>query len=85
MPIIRPPEPKLSVTVSLQQKVNFPGKYESADVFLSVSGVTEDTTPDEMDTIIGQGKIAYSKLAKAISEKVNNLRYTGGVAEEDDE
>ena len=84
MSYIKPPAPQLTMTVSLQQKVNFPGKFESADVFLSISGVSESTTPDEMDEMISQGKVAYSKLAKAITEKVSNLRLNKGVTEEDE-
>lgn len=71
--------PELSMSISVQQKVRLSRQYEMAEVFVSISGVTPDMTPDQMDEMIeGNGKIAYSKLAAAIKEKVVNLRSDGG-------
>jgi len=64
------PEVKpLSLCISATRRVNL-GNYESADVFLSISNVTEQTTQEEIDALLnGNGKIAYSSLTRALQEK----------------
>ncbi len=66
-------ESKITTTVSVSRKVNT-GNYESADLFVAISGITEDTTPDEMDWMLDQGKIAYSKIADRIREQTTEIR-----------
>lgn len=74
---------ELTSTVSVQQKVNI-GRYESADLFMSVHGVGVNTTPDEMDEIIAQSKVVYSKLAREMKMKVAAIRNTNGHDEEEE-
>lgn len=69
-PVIKP---ELTTTVSVHQKVNIQN-YESAEVFVSVSGITMHTTPDEIDDMLEQSKVAYSKLAGVMKAKVALLR-----------
>ena len=69
---------KPTVTVSLARKVNM-GNYESADFFLSVSGISEDTTPEEVDIAIEGGKLAWDKIKLAVAQRVEAARY--GISE----
>lgn len=61
---------ELSMAISLARRINL-GNYESADVFLSLSGITATTTAEEMDQMLDvQGALAYSKLKAALNEKI---------------
>lgn len=64
----------LSISLSVSRKVNL-GNYESADAFVSISGVTAETTEEEMDALIaGNGALAFAKIASALKEKVKAAR-----------
>ncbi len=68
-----------TVTVSMARKINL-GNYESADCFVSISGVKVDTTPEEMDALLETGKVAWEKVAGALRaevRKINEQRATG--------
>lgn len=64
---------KPSLSISLSQKVNL-GNYQSADAFVSVRGVTEDTTDEDLERLMGRGKLAWNKLAGALTEEVRRIR-----------
>lgn len=66
-------EGEITTAVSVDYKVNL-GNYESASTFVSISGVTKDTTPEEMDEMIEQSKIAFSKIVKRIQTNAAKLR-----------
>ena len=67
-------EPILSASVSVSMKVNL-GNYQSADVFVSLSGVTPETTEDEMDALItGNVEAAYKKCLAAVKAKCREVR-----------
>ena len=60
----------LSITISLERTLNL-GNYNSAKVFISLGGITKDTTEEEMDELLdGQGALAYSKVKTALAAKV---------------
>lgn len=63
----------LTLTASISRKVNL-GNYESAEVFVSLSGLTRDTTEAEVDAMLeGPGAIAWKKLLAAVNEKARAL------------
>ena len=71
MPSIEQP---LTLSVSLSRKINL-GNYESADVFVSVSGITAETPSEEMDQLIEtQGALAYRKIAEALKSRIADAK-----------
>ncbi|MFN0131260.1 MAG: hypothetical protein ACKVW3_01815 [Phycisphaerales bacterium] len=68
--------PGLTATLSVARKVNL-GNYESAEVFLSISGITAETTADEIDDMLQGGPaLAYDALRAATKRKADALRQT---------
>jgi hypothetical protein len=71
--------PELTITCSVQMKVNL-GNYESADAFLSISGVNEFTTAEEIEALLdGPARIAYDALKPRLAERVRALRAKEGM------
>lgn len=69
--------PPLSISLSVSRKINL-GNYESADAFVSISGVTAETTEAEIDALIeGKGALAFQKIAAALNEKVKTVGTIG--------
>jgi hypothetical protein len=64
-------EPTLSVSVEM--KVNL-GNYNSAAAFVSMTGVTAETTEEEMDRLLSNGRVAWDKLRADLAEKVRELK-----------
>jgi hypothetical protein len=62
-----------SVSISADMKVNL-GDYNSAGAFVSISGVTAETTEAEMDAALANGKIAWDKLRADLREKLQAIR-----------
>jgi hypothetical protein len=69
-----PDQEGLTATMSVAMKVNL-GNYESADAFISVAGINEFTTKEEVEALLdGSGRIAYDVLKARLSERVRELR-----------
>jgi hypothetical protein len=70
----------LTLTASVSRKVNL-GNYESQDVFLSVSGITQETTKQEITSLVeGAGEVAYGVIREAVERRITALRQpTNGV------
>ena len=65
---------QLSGSISISMKVNL-GNYESADAFLSLSGITAETTQEEIDELLdGNVKISYDALKLRMRERIGDLR-----------
>ncbi len=64
-------EPTISVSVSM--KVNL-GNYESADAFVSLSGLPEGTPLEEIEALLDTGKLAWGAMTERLVSKVNELR-----------
>ena len=65
---------KLTGTLSISMKVNL-GNYESADAFLSVSGVTTETTDAELSELLdGKMSLTYDALKVRMAERVKEFR-----------
>lgn len=62
-----------TVAVSLEMKVNL-GNYESAAVFLSVSGLEEGATEQEIAKLLDTGSIAFGVVREAMIEKIAAVR-----------
>ena len=64
-------EPTVSVSVSM--KVNL-GNYESADAFVSVSGLPAGATTEQIEELLDTGKLAWSLITARLGDKVRELR-----------
>lgn len=64
-------EPRVSVSVAM--KVNL-GNYESADAFVSVSGLKEGATAAEIEALLDTGKLAWSLMTTRLGAKVAELK-----------
>ncbi len=62
-----PREP--TTTVSMSRKVNM-GNYESADVFVSLSGVRAGMTAEELAPLLDTTKVAWDLVRAALVEQV---------------
>lgn len=64
---------KPRVAVGLSMKVNL-GNYQSAEINLHVSGLTEDATPEEVAALLdGPGRIAFDAARDRLRTKVNEV------------
>lgn len=74
----------LSMSVSMSRKVNLERvlgpkyRYEAAEVFVSISNVTADTTSAEIAALLIPGGIAWAEakaaLASSVDDAVRDLR-----------
>ena len=65
---------KIAGTITVSMKVNL-GNYESAECFISINNITEDTTDAEILTLLdGRMKVSYDALKYRIKERVDDLR-----------
>jgi hypothetical protein len=62
-----------SLSLSVEMKVNL-GNYNSAGAFVSMSGVTAETTQEEMDGLLANGRVAWEKLRADLAKKVTQLK-----------
>lgn len=66
-------QPTLATSVSITRKVNL-GNYESADVFMSISGITAETTRAQLEELVETQAEAYEVLKVRVKERVLELR-----------
>ena len=67
-------EPRLTATLSVSRKINM-GNYESADVFISIGGITEDTTVSDVIALLdGPAKETFDVLKVRLADQVRMAR-----------
>lgn len=74
----RKSKPPLTATVSLAQKVGLPN-YGNAECFLSLSGVTAETTVEEIDQMLDQAGLSWKRIAERIKTKVAEIKQEAGI------
>ena len=62
-----------TVSVSVSMKVNL-GNYESADAFVSLSGLREGAPLEEIEALLDTGKLAWGAMTERLMAKANALR-----------
>lgn len=58
-----------TITVSVARKINL-GNYESADYFVSLSGIKAGMTAEEMKPLMDTGKVAWDTVRSALMEQI---------------
>ena len=67
-------KPTLTLSVSVGRKIT-DNNYGSHDVFECLSGITMDTTEEEMDALLAkQGALAQAKLAAEIKRRISEAK-----------
>lgn len=64
---------KVRVGVSISRKVNL-GNYESADVWMAVTGIAADTTLEDVEAALAAGALGYKALKAALTVKIQEIR-----------
>lgn len=72
-----------TVSVSISRKINFPGKFESVDIFFSLNGLPVDTSEEEMMELLKTGENAFFLIREKVVEKTAELRSPGDTGPED--
>lgn len=62
-----------TISISLSRKINT-GNYESADVYVCLSGVPVGASEDEIQAMLETGSLAYTMIAANLKEKVAQVR-----------
>ena len=62
-----------TVTVSMSRKINL-GNYESAECFVSVSGVRVDMTDEDIAPLLQVGKVAWEQVRVALIDQVRDIK-----------
>ncbi len=65
--------PTPRVSTSLEMKINL-GNYESASVFIAVSGLPVDATEADVEALLDTGRIAYDAIKRRLQLKVGELK-----------
>lgn len=64
------PDTEPTITISLSRAVPVEQYGGKAEVFVCLQGITAHTTPEEMDAMLAQGGVAYSKMVPFLKEKM---------------
>ena len=67
------PKQEPTLSISVEMKINL-GNYNSASAFVSMSGLTAETTEDDMDRLLSNGRVAWEKLRADLSAKVTEIK-----------
>ena len=62
-----------TVSISLERKINT-GRYESAAIFISVSGLPVDATAKDIAALLDTGRIAYDEIRKRLVAEIQEVR-----------
>lgn len=66
----------ISISISVTRKVNL-GNYESADAFLSLSGIPVDATEADILDALNAADLAFEPIKAKAVEMANRLRTEG--------
>lgn len=69
-----------TITISLSRAIPVEQYGGKAECFICLQGIRADTTPEEMDAMLEQGQLAYSKMVPFLKKKMEErIREERGV------
>ena len=71
----QPDEREPTISVSMSRKLNL-GNYESADCFVSISGVKAGMTADDLAPLMATGKVAWDAVRAELIAGLKQVRDT---------
>lgn len=70
-------EEPIKATISMSRKLNL-GNYESADVFISIGGITHDTTEEDVIALLdGPAKDTFAILRDRLAVQIRQAKEAG--------
>lgn len=69
------PEREPTISVSMSRKLNL-GNYESAECFVSISGVKAGMTANDLVPLMATGKVAWEAVRAELIAGLKNARDT---------
>jgi hypothetical protein len=60
-------EPTVSVSIAFKKNL---GNYQSADYFVSLSGLKAGTTVEQMQPLLETGRLAWEVIRAALAEQI---------------
>lgn len=63
----------LTTSVTVSHKIQT-APYESAEISVTVDGIEDGTTPDEIDMMLAQGRLAYTAIRDEVKRRTAEHR-----------
>lgn len=63
----------LKIAISVTRKINL-GNYESVDIYVALSDVTTETTPEEIEEALDAGEVVYGAITRRIVQKTAEIQ-----------
>lgn len=78
-------EQEPTMTISVSRSIGLRGFHNKVEAFVSVNGLTKDTTPEQFMELLNNQKVNWATMTKALNEKIEaDAALLGGPAPVED-